>query len=62
MSSAVKIDINGGLHDRKTGRFLCIPDRVHKMKVGGGVMFVIDPPEKLPEPTDAARKRWGEFA
>ena len=56
-------DNHGRLKDRATGRFVALPDGVHRIKVGGVTLFLEDEPEEpLPEPTEADREKWGEFA
>ena len=65
MTLKVKYDPRVGMfRDRKTGQFLAFGERIYRVKLEDGWAFRIDEPEPdpFPEPTEEAKRLWGEFA
>ena len=65
MTSRIKIsNKDGRTRDRKTGRFLRLGPRVHRITVSNpdGWVFILDPYIPPLPPTKEDIDRWGEFA
>lgn len=60
MSAGITVDTRGNIRDKETGQFLPVPDGVVKVRVDGGILFIVEPPEPFDIPKGGPE--WGEFA